>query len=89
MELPIIIYLIIVNIIAFCMMGIDKSKAKKKKWRIPEKSLFLSAILGGSIGANAGMQVFRHKTKHMTFVIGMPVILILQVALGIFLYIKF
>jgi uncharacterized membrane protein YsdA (DUF1294 family) len=89
MELPIIIYLLIVNIIAFCMMGIDKSKAKKKKWRIPEKSLFLSAILGGSIGANAGMQVFRHKTKHMSFVIGMPAILILQVALVIFLYIKF
>ena len=89
MELPIIIYLLIVNIIAFCLMGIDKMKAKKKKWRIPEKTLFLSAVLGGSIGANAGMQVFRHKTKHMSFVIGMPAILILQIALGIFLYIKF
>ena len=89
MELPIIIYLLIVNIIAFCLMGIDKMKAKKKKWRIPEKTLFLSAVLGGSIGANVGMQVFRHKTKHMSFVIGMPAILILQIALGIFLYIKF
>ena len=89
MELPIIIYLLIVTIIAFCLMGIDKMQAKKKKWRIPEKTLFLSAVLGGSIGANAGMQVFRHKTKHMSFVIGMPAILILQIALGIFLYIKF
>lgn len=89
MELPIIIYLAIVNIVAFCLMGIDKSKAKKKKWRIPEKTLFLSAIFGGSIGANVGMQVFRHKTKHMSFVIGMPAILILQVALVVFLYIKF
>ena len=89
MELPIIIYLVIVNIVAFCLMGIDKSKAKKKKWRIPEKTLFLSAIFGGSIGANVGMQVFRHKTKHMSFVIGMPAILILQVALVVFLYIKF
>lgn len=74
-----LIYLIIINIIAFALMGIDKQKAIKHKWRIPEKTLFLSAILLGSIGANAGMQIFRHKTKHLRFVIGMPLILILQI----------
>ncbi len=74
-----IIYLFIINIIAFAMMGIDKRKAIKHQWRIPERSLFFSALLLGSIGANIGMQVFRHKTKHMQFVIGMPAILIIQI----------
>ena len=77
-----IYYLIIINIIAFFLMGIDKKKAQTGAWRIPEKTLFLSAILGGSIGAIAGMQLFRHKTKHKTFVIGMPVILIVQIVLA-------
>jgi uncharacterized membrane protein YsdA (DUF1294 family) len=67
-------------------MGVDKWKAKHQKWRIPEKTLFLSAILGGSIGANAGMQIFRHKTKHTAFVIGMPCILMIQVVGAVFLY---
>ena len=79
----ILLYLIIVNLAAFALMGIDKSKAKRGAWRIPEKVLFLSAIIGGSIGANLGMQVFRHKTKHKSFVIGMPLILLLQIALVI------
>lgn len=77
-----IYYLIIINIIAFFLMGIDKKKAQTGAWRIPEKTLFLSAILGGSIGAIAGMQLFRHKTKHKSFVIGMPVILIVQLLLA-------
>ncbi|MDY6328413.1 MAG: DUF1294 domain-containing protein [Lachnospiraceae bacterium] len=81
MKKFILIYLIVINIIAFAMMGIDKRKAIKRRWRIPEKSLFLSAILGGSIGAIAGMQLFRHKTKHTKFVIGMPAILILQIVI--------
>lgn len=81
MKKFILIYLIAINIIAFAMMGIDKRKAIKRIWRIPEKSLFLSAILGGSIGAIAGMQLFRHKTKHTKFVIGMPAILILQIVI--------
>lgn len=81
MKKFILIYLIVINIIAFAMMGIDKSKAIKRRWRIPEKSLFLSAVLGGSIGAIAGMQLFRHKTKHTKFVIGMPAILILQIVI--------
>ena len=81
-------YLLIINIIAFALMGADKKKAQAKAWRIPEKTLFLSAILGGSIGAIAGMQVFRHKTKHWYFKYGMPAILILQfLAVAVFWYI--
>ena len=73
-----IVYLLIMNLIGFILMGTDKKKAKSGAWRIPEKTLFLPAILGGSIGAIAGMQVFRHKTKHWYFKYGMPAILILQ-----------
>ena len=81
-------YLLIINIIAFALMGTDKKKAQTKAWRIPEKTLFLSAILGGSIGAIVGMQVFRHKTKHWYFKYGMPAILILQIlAASVFWYI--
>ena len=61
------------------MMGIDKLKAKKNAWRVPEKTLFAVSIIGGSIGTWAGMYVFRHKTKHWYFVIGMPMILVLQI----------
>lgn len=75
------IYLVIINLIAFLLMAMDKSRARKHQWRIPEKTLFLSAILGGSIGAIAGMYTFHHKTKHWHFVIGMPAILIVQIAL--------
>ncbi len=77
----VIIYLLIINVITFLMYGLDKWKAKKDKWRVPEKTLLLMAAIGGTIGAFAGMQVFRHKTKHMKFVIGVPVIFILQVVL--------
>lgn len=73
------IYLIIVNAAAFLLMLADKRKAKKKQWRIPEKVLFGSAIIGGSIGAILGMYTFRHKTKHTTFTVGMPIILALQI----------
>lgn len=82
---PVIMYLILINLIAFTLMGVDKSRARRHKWRIPEKTLFLSAILGGSIGAIAGMQVFRHKTKHWYFVVGMPCILIAEALLGYFI----
>ena len=85
-EIIVLIYLIIVNLIALCMYAIDKSKAQKNKWRIPEKALFLIAIIGGSIGALAGMYIFRHKTKHWYFVVGIPAILIVQVVGGILLY---
>lgn len=84
-----LIYLIIINIVAFMLMGFDKRRAKRHAWRIPEKTLFGSALLGGSIGAIAGMQVFRHKTKHLSFQIGMPAILIVQIVIAVFLLIKF
>ena len=74
------LYVIIMNIIGVMMMGIDKSRAKRHAWRIPERTLFLISLLGGSVGSLAGMYLFRHKTKHMTFVIGMPLILLIQIA---------
>lgn len=76
-------YLVMINLLLFAMMGIDKRKAIKGKWRIPEKTLFLLALIGGSIGGIAGMQAFRHKTKHLRFKLGFSAILILQIALGI------
>lgn len=82
----ILIYLLIINLIGFALMGIDKRKAIHHKYRIPEKTLFLTALLGGSIGSILGMQTFHHKTKHWYFVIGMPAILILQILLIFFLF---
>ncbi len=83
-------YAVIMNIVAFCVMGIDKWKAKKRAWRIPEATLFILAAVGGSIGAIAGMYTFRHKTKHRSFVWGMPAILIAQIILIVaLLYLPF
>ena len=76
-----ILYLIIINIIAFLAMYIDKRKAKYGKWRVQEQSLFILALIGGSIGAIIGMNIFRHKTKKLRFSIGFPIILILQIVL--------
>ena len=76
-----ILYLIIINIIAFVSMYIDKRKAKYGKWRIQEQSLFILALIGGSIGAIIGMYTFRHKTKKLRFSVGFPIILILQIVL--------
>lgn len=81
-----IIYLIVINIIAFLAMYIDKRKAKYGKWRIPEQTLFVLALIGGSIGAIAGMYTFRHKTKKLRFSVGFPVILILQIILFFMIY---
>ena len=75
------------NIVGLMVMWLDKRKAARHKWRIPEKTLFLISIAGGSIGTWSGMYIFRHKTKHWYFVIGMPLILILQIAA--FVYIAF
>lgn len=85
MNIVFLFYLVAANIVAFALMGIDKKRAINHAWRIPEKTLFLSAILGGSICAIAGMQVFRHKTKHWYFQYGMPAILLIQVVLCVFL----
>ena len=79
-----LIYLLIINLIGFCAMFLDKRKAKRGKWRIPEKTLFLFAFLGGSLGTTLGMHVFHHKTKHWYFKFGMPLILIIQI--GLFVY---
>lgn len=75
----IIIYLIIINLIGFSAMYIDKQKAKKGKWRIPEKTLFIITALGGGIGTIVGMYTFRHKTQKIAFVIGFPLITILEI----------
>jgi uncharacterized membrane protein YsdA (DUF1294 family) len=76
----ILLYLLIVNALGFLLMLVDKRKAQKNLWRIPEATLFLIAAIGGSIGSLAGMYKFRHKTRHWYFVIGMPAILIAQIA---------
>lgn len=81
-----IIYLIIINIIAFLAIFIDKRKAKYGKWRIKEHTLFILALIGGSVGAIVGMYTFRHKTKKARFFIGFPVILIVEVLLGFMIY---
>lgn len=74
-------YLLFVNFITFLVYGLDKWKAKKNKWRIPEATLLWMAVVGGSIGAWSGMRVWRHKTQHLKFKYGVPAILITQIAL--------
>ena len=78
-------YFILMNLIGFAMMGIDKHKAVKKLWRIPEYTFFVIALIGGSIGTIAGMRLFHHKTRHWYFAYGLPAILLLQVALVLFI----
>ncbi len=84
-----IVVLVVMSIVGFASMGIDKNKAKNNKWRTKEATLFLFALLGGGIGSTLGMKVFRHKTKHWYFVIGMPAIMVVQIALLIYMFIKF
>ena len=74
-----LVYLLLVNAAGFLLMLVDKIKAKRNLWRIPEATLMGVAVIGGSIGASAGMNLFRHKTKHAKFYIGLPVILVLQI----------
>lgn len=78
-------YFAVMNLIGFAMMGIDKRKAVKKLWRIPEYTFFVVALIGGSIGTIIGMHLFHHKTRHWYFVYGLPLILLLQVALIVFI----
>ena len=73
------------NVLGFALMGIDKRKAQRSAYRIPEATLFTIAIMGGSLGSVLGMYLFRHKTKHWYFKLGMPIILVLQVALAVLL----
>ena len=81
MKLIAALYLLIVNIIGFAIMGIDKSKARKHAWRIPERTFFLVTLLGGGIGSLIGMYFFHHKTRHWYFVVGIPAILIGEILL--------
>lgn len=80
-------YAFFINVISLVYMYIDKQKAIKGQWRISEKSLFLMAIIGGTIGIMVAMKLFRHKTKHLSFKVGIPIILILQIVLISYYYI--
>lgn len=82
-----LVYLLIINAAAFALMLADKWKAKKNRWRIPEATLMGTAALGGSIGALAGMYLVRHKTQHLKFTLGIPVILAAQIVLATWIYI--
>ena len=82
-------YLLAVNITSFLLYGIDKYKAKKGRWRISEATLLLMAVIGGSIGAWVGMRIWHHKTMHKKFKYGIPLIIILQVALAVYLLTNF
>jgi len=81
-------YLLGINAVTFIVYGIDKYKAKKAKWRIPEATLLLLAVLGGSIGAWMGMKVWHHKTMHKKFKYGIPAILLIQIALMTYLHVN-
>ena len=85
----ILLYLLAVNLLLFAVMGIDKYKAKHQLWRIPERTLFVLAAIGGSLGGILGMRIFHHKTLHPQFHYGFPAILILQLILAGFLVYHF
>ena len=82
----VVIYLLTVNLITFLLYGNDKSRARRRAWRIPEKTLLGAAVIGGSIGALLGMSVFHHKTRKPAFYIGVPLILIIQIGLAALLW---
>lgn len=81
-----LVYLFIINAVGFILMLVDKYKAKKNLWRVPERTFFLVAVLGGSIGCLLGMYAARHKTKHFQFILGMPLILAVQVVACILIF---
>lgn len=84
-----LLYLLLINAVSFLLMLVDKQKARKNRWRIPESTLMLTAALGGSIGALAGMYCFRHKTRHLKFTLGIPAILAAQLLLVGYLMYRF
>lgn len=81
-------YLAAVNLVTLALYGIDKARARRGKWRIPEKTLLLLPLLGGSVGALAGMHLFHHKTRHWYFRWGIPAMLLLQLALAAWLWLR-
>ncbi len=85
----ILIYLLLINFIGFVSMGIDKYKAKKGYWRIPEGTLIIITLLGGGIGTIFGMHIFRHKTKKMKFTIGLPTIFVSEIIIIAYLIFKY
>lgn len=89
-ELPqaVLLWLAVINTAGFLLMGLDKWKAKRGAWRIPEKTLFTAAVLGGTVGVMAGMKTFRHKTRHGQFKYGLPALLALQLAAAAWLMYK-
>ena len=87
-TLVVLAYLAVMTVVGLIVMKADKTKAEKNKWRIKEATLFLISAIGGSLGTWAGMYLFRHKTKHWYFVVGMPLILILHIAILVFLFSK-
>lgn len=88
MKHYIYLYLVIINIIGFLSMYIDKRKAKKHEWRISENTLILIALIGGSVGSLIGMNIFKHKTKHIKFSIGIPLIILLQLVFIMYFELK-
>ena len=82
------IYFVVINLFGFFIMWLDKRKAKKGAWRIPEKTLFIITAIGGGIGTTVGMYAFRHKTQKIQFVIGFPFITILEIITIIWFFIK-
>lgn len=87
--IPILVYLVTVNVLALLLMHIDKRRAENHRWRIPEATLIITAVLGGSVGTLLGMYLFRHKTRHLRFKAGVPLILTLQVAIAFFVFVLY
>ena len=83
-----LIYLVIINAVSFLLMLADKYKARKNLWRIPERTLMVFAAIGGSVGALAGMYLVRHKTKHLKFTVGIPILLFVHILIGAWLLVK-
>ena len=83
-----LVLFVLVNLVAFALMGVDKQRARTHQWRVPEKTLFLLVIVGGSVGALLGMWTFHHKTRHWYFRYGIPAILVVQLALAGWLWLR-
>ena len=83
-----LVLFVLVNLVAFALMGVDKQRARTHQWRVPEKTLFLLAIVGGGVGALLGMWCFHHKTRHWYFRYGIPAILVVQLALAGWLWLR-
>ena len=82
-------YVLLVNLVAFCLCGVDKRRTKKGRWRIAERTLLTAALLGGSPGLLLGMRAFHHKTRHKKFTVGVPLLLLCQLALVFWLWRRF